>query len=81
MAHNEVLEPADIAGGYILACQAVSLAPEVSITYRRSASLLPSLPFPSRSFCRPFSPYMSAAFAEDPAFAESSGNHGCPDAP
>ena len=33
MAHNEVLEPADLADGYILACQAVSLTPEISITY------------------------------------------------
>ena len=33
MAHNQVLEAADIADGYILACQAVSLTPEVSITY------------------------------------------------
>jgi len=33
MAHNEVLEAADIADGYILACQAVSLTPEVSISY------------------------------------------------
>ncbi len=33
MVHNEVLEAADIADGYILACQAVSLTPEVSITY------------------------------------------------
>jgi 3-ketosteroid 9alpha-monooxygenase subunit B len=33
MAHNEVLEPADLAGGYVLACQAVSLSPEVHITY------------------------------------------------
>ena len=33
MAHNEVLEAADIADGYILACQAVPLTPEVSITY------------------------------------------------
>jgi 3-ketosteroid 9alpha-monooxygenase subunit B len=33
MAHNEVLEVADLADGYILACQAVSLTPEVSITY------------------------------------------------
>ena len=33
MAHNEVLEPADLADGYILACQAVSLTPVVSITY------------------------------------------------
>ena len=33
MAHNEVLEAADLADGYILACQAVSLTPEVCITY------------------------------------------------
>jgi 3-ketosteroid 9alpha-monooxygenase subunit B len=33
MAHNEVLEAADLAEGYILACQAVSLTPEVYITY------------------------------------------------
>jgi 3-ketosteroid 9alpha-monooxygenase subunit B len=33
MAHNEVLEAADIADGYILACQAMPLTPEVSITY------------------------------------------------
>ena len=33
MVHNEVLEPADIADGYILACQAVCLTPEVSIIY------------------------------------------------
>jgi len=33
MVHNEVLEAADIADGYILACQAISLTPEVSITY------------------------------------------------
>ena len=33
MAHNEVLEAADIADGYILACQAICLTPEVSITY------------------------------------------------
>ena len=33
MAHNEVLEDADIADGYILACQALALTPEVSITY------------------------------------------------
>ena len=33
MAHNEVLEQADLADGYILACQAVSLTPVVSITY------------------------------------------------
>jgi 3-ketosteroid 9alpha-monooxygenase subunit B len=33
MAHNEVLEDADLADGYILACQAVPLTAEVSITY------------------------------------------------
>jgi 3-ketosteroid 9alpha-monooxygenase subunit B len=33
MAHNEVLEQADLDEGYILACQAVALTPEVSITY------------------------------------------------
>ncbi|MGH3288802.1 MAG: 2Fe-2S iron-sulfur cluster-binding protein [Streptosporangiaceae bacterium] len=33
MAHNEVLEPADLADGYILACQAVSVSASVSITY------------------------------------------------
>jgi 3-ketosteroid 9alpha-monooxygenase subunit B len=33
MVHNEVLEAADIADGYILACQAVSLTPEISIAY------------------------------------------------
>jgi hypothetical protein len=33
MAHNEVLEAADMAGGYILACQAVPLPPEVSTSY------------------------------------------------
>jgi 3-ketosteroid 9alpha-monooxygenase subunit B len=33
MAHNEVLEPEDIADGYILACQSVPLTAEVSITY------------------------------------------------
>ena len=33
MAHNEVLEDADLADGYILACQAVPLTPEVSIYY------------------------------------------------
>jgi 3-ketosteroid 9alpha-monooxygenase subunit B len=33
MAHNEVLEPEDVADGYILACQSVALTPEVSITY------------------------------------------------
>jgi 3-ketosteroid 9alpha-monooxygenase subunit B len=33
MAHNEVLEDADLADGYILACQAVPLTDEVSIAY------------------------------------------------
>lgn len=33
MAHNEVLEAGDVADGYILACQALALTPEVSITY------------------------------------------------
>jgi 3-ketosteroid 9alpha-monooxygenase subunit B len=33
MAHNEVLEPDDLGEGYILACQAVPLTPEVAITY------------------------------------------------
>jgi 3-ketosteroid 9alpha-monooxygenase subunit B len=33
MAHNEVLEPADLADGYILACQAVSISAAVSVTY------------------------------------------------
>jgi 3-ketosteroid 9alpha-monooxygenase subunit B len=33
MAHNEVLEDADLADGYILACQAVPLTPEVSVAY------------------------------------------------
>ena len=33
MAHNEVLEAADLADGYILACQSVPLTPEVRITY------------------------------------------------
>jgi 3-ketosteroid 9alpha-monooxygenase subunit B len=33
MTHNEVLEPADLADGYILACQSVPLTPDVSITY------------------------------------------------
>jgi 3-ketosteroid 9alpha-monooxygenase subunit B len=33
MAHNEVLEPGDLDEGYILACQARPLTPEVSITY------------------------------------------------
>ncbi len=33
MPHNEVLKAADIADGYILACQAAALTPEVSINY------------------------------------------------
>jgi 3-ketosteroid 9alpha-monooxygenase subunit B len=33
MAHNEVLEDGDLAEGYILACQALAVTPEVSITY------------------------------------------------
>ena len=33
MAHNEVLEEADVADGYILACQAVPLTESVSIIY------------------------------------------------
>ena len=33
MAHNEVLEAADLADGYILACQSVPLTADVSITY------------------------------------------------
>jgi len=33
MAQNEVLEDADLADGYVLACQAVALTPEVSILY------------------------------------------------
>jgi 3-ketosteroid 9alpha-monooxygenase subunit B len=33
MAHNEVLEPEDVADGYVLACQSMALTAEVSITY------------------------------------------------
>ena len=33
MAHNEVLEAADLADGYILACQAVPLTTEVRVSY------------------------------------------------
>jgi 3-ketosteroid 9alpha-monooxygenase subunit B len=34
MAHNEVLEDADLADGYILACQSVALTPEVTISFQ-----------------------------------------------
>jgi 3-ketosteroid 9alpha-monooxygenase subunit B len=33
MAHNEVLEDADLDDGYVLACQAVALTAEVTISY------------------------------------------------
>ena len=33
MANNEVLEDADLADGYILACQSVALTPDVSVSY------------------------------------------------
>ena len=33
MAHNSVLEAADLADGYVLACQALPLTPDVSIVY------------------------------------------------
>jgi 3-ketosteroid 9alpha-monooxygenase subunit B len=33
MAHNEVLEAADLADGYILACQALPLTPQVRVAY------------------------------------------------
>jgi 3-ketosteroid 9alpha-monooxygenase subunit B len=33
MAHNEVLEDADLAEGYILACQAIALTDQVSVDY------------------------------------------------
>jgi 3-ketosteroid 9alpha-monooxygenase subunit B len=33
MAHNEVLEDADLAEGLILACQSVALTPEVAVSY------------------------------------------------
>jgi 3-ketosteroid 9alpha-monooxygenase subunit B len=33
MAHNAVLEAADLADGYVLACQSVPLTPDVSIIY------------------------------------------------
>jgi 3-ketosteroid 9alpha-monooxygenase subunit B len=34
MAHNEVLEDADLADGYILACQSVALSDAVRVTYQ-----------------------------------------------
>jgi 3-ketosteroid 9alpha-monooxygenase subunit B len=34
MAHNEVLEAADLADGYILACQSVALSDTVSVSYQ-----------------------------------------------
>ncbi len=33
MVNNEVLDEADLADGYILACQSVAVTPQVSITY------------------------------------------------
>jgi 3-ketosteroid 9alpha-monooxygenase subunit B len=33
MANNEVLDEADLAEGYVLACQSVALTPEVSVSY------------------------------------------------
>jgi 3-ketosteroid 9alpha-monooxygenase subunit B len=33
MTHNEVLDEADIADGYVLACQAVAVTPAVAVTY------------------------------------------------
>ncbi len=33
MVSNEVLDDADLADGYVLACQSVALTPEVSVTY------------------------------------------------
>jgi 3-ketosteroid 9alpha-monooxygenase subunit B len=33
MAHNEVLEDADLSDGYILACQSIALTPDVSVSY------------------------------------------------
>ena len=33
MASNEVLDDADLTGGYILACQSVALTPEVTVSY------------------------------------------------
>jgi len=33
MAHNEVLEEADLADGYVLACQSIALSDQVSVDY------------------------------------------------
>jgi 3-ketosteroid 9alpha-monooxygenase subunit B len=33
MAHNEVLEDEDRAGGYVLACQSVAVTDLVSVSY------------------------------------------------
>jgi 3-ketosteroid 9alpha-monooxygenase subunit B len=33
MAHNEVLEAADLTDGYILACQSVALTDRISVDY------------------------------------------------
>lgn len=33
MAHNEVLQEADLAGGLILACQSLALTPQVAVSY------------------------------------------------
>jgi 3-ketosteroid 9alpha-monooxygenase subunit B len=33
MAHNEVLEDADLADGYVLACQSIALSDQVSVDY------------------------------------------------
>ncbi|HYK31350.1 MAG TPA: iron-sulfur cluster-binding domain-containing protein, partial [Streptosporangiaceae bacterium] len=33
MAHNEVLEDADLADGYVLACQSIALTDQVSVDY------------------------------------------------
>jgi 3-ketosteroid 9alpha-monooxygenase subunit B len=34
MAHNEVLQDADLADGYVLACQSVALTDQVSVSYQ-----------------------------------------------